>query len=122
MRSTARELYPVAALLKGGDYPIAVVALDLDHPILDAATAAAQALELAGKRGQLGLGSADPPNRSDSLPAAPLCLAAYAHDPIAARRRLRPLSSGRDTAPARGVDEPVVARAHGSRGFSSRGL
>ena len=60
MRSTARELYRVAALLQGGDYPIAVVALDLDHPILDAATAAAQALELAGKRGQLGLGSADP--------------------------------------------------------------
>jgi hypothetical protein len=122
VRSTARELHRVAALLKDGDYPIAVVALDLDHPILDAATAAAQALELAGKRGQLGLGSADPPNRSDSLPAAPLCLAAYANDSVAARRRLRPLWRRRDTALARGVDEPVVARAHASRGFSSRGI
>jgi hypothetical protein len=82
----ARELHRVAALFERGYDFVAMLALNLDRPILDRATAAAQPLQGAGEILELGLGGVDSVDLRDGLAATPLRLAANAHHAVAARR------------------------------------
>jgi len=65
-----------------------MVALDLDIPILDGATGAAQLLELLRQRAQFFTACHDSSNDGDGLTTAPFAIPHHAHDTVALFRWL----------------------------------
>ncbi len=105
--SAARALDLVALGLQGGHHALDVIALDLDHPILDRAARAASGLELLAQHDERAGVQQHAFDHGHRLATATLGFARHAHRAIALRHGLL-------TAGALGHRLPA-ARAHAAQ-------